>query len=141
MTRSTDTLCRFGGDEFIYLAEELVSPTQAEEVAERLLSVVAKPFSLAGTEVKQHTSVGAVVLEGTGKGWADLIEDADAALYEAKRQGTGHHVVFASTMHDQAVNRTELLRNLGHSLSSGQVSMHYQPIVDLTTREVVGFRR
>ena len=139
VTRSTDTLCRFGGDEFIYLAEELVSPTQAEEVAERLLSVVAKPFSLAGTEVQQHASVGAVVLEGTGKAWADLIGDADAALYEAKRQGTGHHVVFASTMHDQAVNRTELLRNLGHSLSSGQVSMQYQPIVDLTTREVVGF--
>jgi diguanylate cyclase (GGDEF)-like protein/PAS domain S-box-containing protein len=139
VTRSTDTLCRFGGDEFIYLAEELASPAQAEEVAERLLGVLAKPFSLAGTEVKQHASVGAVVIEGTGNAWTELIGDADAALYEAKRQGKGHHVVFASTMHDQAVNRSELLRSLGHSLSSGQVSMHYQPIVDLTTRDVVGF--
>ena len=98
VTRSTDTLCRFGGDEFIYLAEELASPAQAEEVAERLLGVLAKPFSLAGTKVQQHASIGAVVLEGTGKAWTELIGDADAALYEAKRQGKGRHVVFTSTM-------------------------------------------
>ena len=98
VTRSTDTLCRFGGDEFIYLAEELASPVQAEEVAERLLGVLAKPFSLAGTQVQQHASIGAVVLEGTGKAWTELIQDADAALYEAKRQGKGRHVVFTSTM-------------------------------------------
>jgi diguanylate cyclase (GGDEF)-like protein len=98
VTRSTDTLCRFGGDEFIYLAEELASPAQAEEVAERLLSVLAKPFSLAGTKVQQHASIGAVVLEGTGKAWTELIGDADTALYEAKRQGKGRHVVFTSTM-------------------------------------------
>ena len=98
VTRSSDTLCRFGGDEFIYLAEELASPAQAEEVAERLLSVLAKPFSLAGTKVQQHASIGAVVLEGTGKAWTELIGDADAALYEAKRQGKGRHVVFTPTM-------------------------------------------
>src|ERR1035441_4439887 len=98
VTRSTDTLCRFGGDEFIYLAEELASPAQAEEVAERLLGVLAKPFSLAGTQVQQHASIGTVVLEGTGKAWTELIGDADAALYEAKRQGKGRHVVFTSTM-------------------------------------------
>jgi diguanylate cyclase (GGDEF)-like protein/PAS domain S-box-containing protein len=98
VTRSSDTLCRFGGDEFIYLAEELASPAQAEEVAERLLGVLAEPFSLAGTQVQQHASIGTVVLEGTGKAWTELIGDADAALYEAKRQGKGRHVVFTPTM-------------------------------------------
>jgi diguanylate cyclase (GGDEF)-like protein/PAS domain S-box-containing protein len=98
VTRSSDTLCRFGGDEFIYLAEELASPAQAEEVAERLLGVLAEPFSLAGTKVQQHASIGTVVLEGTGKAWTELIGDADAALYEAKRQGKGRHVVFTPTM-------------------------------------------
>jgi diguanylate cyclase (GGDEF)-like protein/PAS domain S-box-containing protein len=98
VTRSSDTLCRFGGDEFIYLAEELASPAQAEEVAERLLGVLAEPFTLAGTQVQQHASIGTVVLEGTGKAWTELIGDADAALYEAKRQGKGRHVVFTSTM-------------------------------------------
>jgi diguanylate cyclase (GGDEF)-like protein/PAS domain S-box-containing protein len=105
VTRSTDTLCRFGGDEFLYLAEELASPAQAEEVAERLLGVLAKPFSLAGTQVQQQASIGAVVLKGTGKGWTELIQDADAALYEAKRQGKGRHVLFSPTMHNQAVGQ------------------------------------
>ena len=139
VTRSTDTLCRFGGDEFTYLAAELVSPDQAEEVAERLLGVLAKPFSLAGTQVQQHASIGVVVLEGTGKRWTDLIGDADAALYEAKRQGKGHHVLFTPTIREKAVSRFELLRDLGRSVSSGELSMHYQPIVDLTTSELVGF--
>jgi len=68
VTRSTDTLCRFGATSSSTWRGAGV-PTQAEEVAERLLGVVAKPFSLAGTEVQQHASVGAVVLEGTGKAW------------------------------------------------------------------------
>jgi len=98
VTRATDTLCRFGGDEFIYLAEELASPAQAEEVAPRLLGVLAEPFTLAGTRVQQHASIGIVVLEGTSTDWTELIGDADAALYEAKRQGKGRHVLFTSTL-------------------------------------------
>ena len=139
VTRSSDTLCRFGGDEFLYLAEELASPAQAEEVAERLLGVLAEPFSLAGTRVQQHASIGVVVLKAKSKNWADIIQNADAALYEAKRQGKGHHVVFTPTMREQAVSRFELLQDLGQSLAAGELSMHYQPIVDLTTNELVGF--
>ncbi len=101
VTRSSDTLCRFGGDEFIYLAEELASPAQAEEVAVRLLGVLAEPLSLAGTLVQQHASIGVVVLEGTGKGWTTIIQDADAALYEAKRQGKERHVVYTPTMRQE----------------------------------------
>jgi EAL domain-containing protein (putative c-di-GMP-specific phosphodiesterase class I) len=78
-------------------------------------------------------------LEGTGKAWTELIGDADAALYEAKRQGKGRHVLFTPAMHQQAVSRFALIQELGHSLQSGEISMHYQPIVDLTTSEVVGF--
>ena len=117
VTRSTDTLCRFGGDEFIYLAEELASPAQAEEVAERLLGVLAEPFSLAGTQVQQHASIGVVVFEGTSKGWTELIQDADAALYEAKRQGKGRHVLYTPTMHQQAAMLGRVLGNSGQRLA------------------------
>ena len=58
------------------------------------LGVLAEPFSLAGTQLEQHASIGVVVLEGTRKDWSELIADADAALYEAKRQGKGRHVLF-----------------------------------------------
>ena len=137
VTRSSDTLCRFGGDEFLYLAEGLTSPAQAEKVAERLLGVLAKPFSLVGEHFEQHASIGVVVFDGTSKNWTELIQDADAALYEAKRQGKGRHVLFTPTMHQ--VSRFDLVQELAHSLHSGELSMHYQPIVDLTTSEVVGF--
>ena len=139
MTRSSDTLCRFGGDEFLYLAEGLTSPAQAEEMAERLLGVLAEPFSLVGAHLEQHASIGVVVFDGTSKDCTELIQDADAALYEAKRQGKGRYVLFTPTMHQQAVSRFALVHELGHSLQSGEISMHYQPIVDLTTNEVVGF--
>jgi diguanylate cyclase (GGDEF)-like protein/PAS domain S-box-containing protein len=113
VTRSSDTLCRFGGDEFLYLAEELASPGQAEEVAERLLDVLVEPFSLAGTRVQQHASIGIVVLEGTGKGWTELIQDADAALYEAKRQGKERHVLYTPTMRQQAAMFGRVLGDSG----------------------------
>ncbi|MGD0285503.1 MAG: EAL domain-containing protein [Acidimicrobiales bacterium] len=139
VTRSSDTLCRLGGDEFLYLAEGLTSPAQAEEVAERLLGVVAEPFSLAGTQVEQHASIGVDVWEGSSKDCTELLQNADVAMYEAKRQGEGRHVVFTPAMYEDADNHFALTRELGHSLQSGEISMHYQPIVDLATSEVVGF--
>jgi GGDEF domain-containing protein len=71
------------GDDFIYLSAELVSPAQAEEVAERLLGVLVEPFSLAGTRACQHASIGVVVSDGTDKDCTEPIQDADTALYEA----------------------------------------------------------
>ncbi|MGD0944633.1 MAG: EAL domain-containing protein [Acidimicrobiales bacterium] len=139
VTRSSDTLCRLGGDEFLYLAEGLTSPAQAEDVAERLLGVVAEPFSLAGTQVEQHASIGVVVWEGTNRDCAELLQNADVAMYEAKRQSEGRHVVFTPAMYEDADNRFGLTRELGHALQSGEISMHYQPLVNLATSEVVGF--
>ena len=139
VTRSSDTLCRLGGDEFLYLAEDLTSSAQAEEVAERLLGVVAAPFSLAGVQVEQHASIGVVVWEGTSKDCTELLQNADVAMYEAKRRGESRHVVFTPAMYEDADNRFALTRELGHSLQLGEISMHYQPLVNLATSEVVGF--
>jgi diguanylate cyclase (GGDEF)-like protein/PAS domain S-box-containing protein len=139
VTRSSDTLCRLGGDEFLYLAEGLASPAQAEEVAERLLGVFANPVPLDGSFRDQRASIGVAVFDRTGKDSSELIQDADIALYEAKRKGKGRHVLFAPPMYEEAGNRFELTQELGHSLQAGELSMHYQPIVDLATTEVVGF--
>jgi diguanylate cyclase (GGDEF)-like protein/PAS domain S-box-containing protein len=139
VTRSSDTLCRFGGDEFLYLAEGLNSTAEAERVAERLLNAFSEPFSIAEAHLEQHTSIGVVVWDEGSMGFTELIQDADVAMYEAKRQGKGRHVVFAPSMHQQAVSRFALLQELRHALQTGELSMHYQPIVDLTTTAVVGF--
>ncbi len=139
VSRSTDTLCRFGGDEFLYLADGLTSPKEAEQVAQRLLVALAEPFSVAGIHIGQHASIGVVVWDATRSDSAEIVQDADVALYEAKRQGKGHHVVFTTGMHQQAVSHFALVQDLRRALSAGEVSMHYQPIVDLTVTGVVGF--
>ena len=89
VTRSSDTLCRLRGDEFLYLAEGLEFPAQAEKVAARLLGAVAEPFSLAGTRLEQRASIGIVAWEGKSKDFTELLQDADVALCDAKRQGEG----------------------------------------------------
>ena len=139
VTRATDTLCRFGGDEFLYLAEGLNSPKDAELTATRLLDALVEPFSVAGTQVEQQASIGVTVSDGTKSEKNDLVRNADVALYEAKREGKGRFVLFTPSMHQQAVDRFELVRELRQALQSGDLKMHYQPIVDLATLEIVGF--
>jgi diguanylate cyclase (GGDEF)-like protein/PAS domain S-box-containing protein len=137
--RPADTLCRFGGDEFLYLAEGLTAPDQAEDVAKRLLAVLDEPFSLAGTHLEQRASVGVVVWDKTSRDFTELLQDADAAMYEAKRHGEGSHVIFTPSMYQDAGNRFELVHELGRSLEAGDLSMQYQPFIDLNTHDVVGF--
>ncbi len=137
VTRSSDTLCRFGGDEFLYLAEGLRS--SADEVADRLLGVLGEPFLLSGVRLEQGASLGVVVYEASGRDRNELLRDADTALYEAKRQGKGRYVLFTPEMRDRTSSRFELARELRRALPSGELAMAYQPLVDLATEEVVGF--
>jgi diguanylate cyclase (GGDEF)-like protein/PAS domain S-box-containing protein len=139
VTRSADTLCRFGGDEFLYLAEGLISPSEAEDLAERLIGVIAEPYNIAGSVIEQRASVGIVIWDATCTSFSETIQNVDAALYEAKRHVRGHHVVFTPTMHQRAVSRFALVQELRQAFSAGDLVMHYQPIADLTTSEVVGF--
>jgi diguanylate cyclase (GGDEF)-like protein/PAS domain S-box-containing protein len=138
-TRASDTLCRFGGDEFLYLAEGLTSRDEADALAVRLLETIAEPFSIEGSSISQRASVGMVVWDSDDTDASEIIQNVDAALYEAKSRGRGHHVIFTPSMHQRAVNRFHLVQELRHALESGELSMHYQPIADLATGVVVGF--
>ena len=139
VTRSTDTLCRLGGDEFLYLAEGLTTAAEAEGVADRLLDVMKEPFTFSGFEIEQRVSIGVVVFDETNENYRETVQGADVALYEAKRLRRGRHVVFDPTMHEHAISRFSLVQELRHALLAGDLSMHYQPIIDLDTTEVVGF--
>ena len=139
VTRTTDTLCRFGGDEFLYLAEGITGPEEADVIAERFLRSLDEPFSVAGLSLEQRASLGAVVWDSSTTDISDVVRDADVALYEAKRLGKGRHFVYVPGMHDQLVNRFSLIQELRAAVSSGDLAMHYQPIVRLSTNEVIGF--
>jgi diguanylate cyclase (GGDEF)-like protein/PAS domain S-box-containing protein len=137
--RSADTIGRFGGDEFLYLAEGLSSPEDAVEVAERLLGALVEPFFIGGVQIEQHASIGVVVWDSASKDPAEIIRDADVALYEAKTNGKGHYVIFTPSMHQQAISRFSLVQELHQALQNGELALHYQPIVDLASSEIVGF--
>ena len=139
VTRTSDTLCRFGGDEFLYLAEGLCNADEAHVIARRLLSTLEDPFVFGDIRIEQKASVGIVVFDGESPDNVELVQNADAAMYEAKRRGHGHVALFTPQMGHDAVNRFSLVQELRHALSAGEVDMHYQPIIDLTTSSIVGF--
>jgi len=141
VTRTSDTICRFGGDEFLYLAEGLTSPSEAEKIAKRLLEALSEPFIFEDVHIEQRASVGIVVWDGasTNMTSVELVQNADASMYKAKRRGQGQLVVFTPEIRHEAVSRFALLQELRQAVDSGELEMHFQPIIDLSSSAVVGF--
>jgi diguanylate cyclase (GGDEF)-like protein/PAS domain S-box-containing protein len=138
-TRSSDTLCRFGGDEFLVLVEDIDADVELEQMADRILHALSSPFRVGDTVVMQKASIGVVPLDATAGAARSVLELADTAMYEAKRTGKGRRVVFDPEFYERAVERFELAQDLGPGLERGELSMHYQPLVDLRSGAVVGF--
>jgi len=137
--RSSDTAARFGGDEFVVLLEDLDSTDTATEVAERVLEDLRKPLVVAGKELVVRGSIGISILAGSSTIGADeLIRDADAAMYIAKRDGKGSYRLFEPEMHAGVLARLELRADLQRGLDGGQFELHYQPIIRLADGRVAG---
>jgi diguanylate cyclase (GGDEF)-like protein/PAS domain S-box-containing protein len=139
VARPSDTLCRFGGDEFLYLAEGLTTMAESGEIARRFLATLEAPFSFGSGELTQRASIGIVVWDATSSETFDLIQNADVALYEAKRQHKGSYQAFDESMRRLVAARFTLNQELCQALQNGELSMHYQPIIELETQEIVGF--
>ncbi len=137
--RSSDTAARFGGDEFVVLLEDLDGTETAVEVAERVLEDLRQPLMVAGKELVVRGSIGISILEGDSPASADeLIRDADAAMYIAKRDGKGGYRLFEPEMHAGVLARLELRADLQRALDGGQFDLYYQPIVRLADSVVAG---
>ncbi len=139
--RDDDTLARLGGDEFaIMLDGTAADPAQVNEVARRVIQTVAKPYLLDGHEALIGTSIG-IALCGPNDGHADpavLLRQADLALYRAKAHQRGSSCFFQPGM-DAALNRRkEMEGDLRRALIEGGLDLHFQPLVTLTPRRIVG---
>src|SRR5271155_56538 len=132
-------LSRMGGDEFTILLEEVSDPSNAMRVAERILSAVAEPFLVEGREVRTSASVGIALSKPTHERAEDLLVDADVAMRRAKAMGGLRCEVFDEAVHTRAVNRLKLESELREALEKRQFRVHYQPIVQLATRQIAGF--
>ena len=137
--RPGDTAARLGGDEFVVLAEVLAHPEEAMVLAERLRKTLTAPFALGGRQVAIRASIGiAMVWPGDQVTGEELLRNADVAMYVAKSAGQGGHAEFKPHMHEAALARLEMESELRSALSDGQLELHYQPIVGLPGRQVVG---
>ncbi len=135
--RPGDTLARLGGDEFVVLCEDLHGAAQAEAVAERLIAAVSAPFDLGGRRIEVTASVG-IAFSGPGQDIPNgLLRDADFAMYQAKRRGGGRHQVVDPAARLARDSRDALERDLQQAQCREQLTLVYQPIVDVRTADLV----
>jgi diguanylate cyclase (GGDEF)-like protein/PAS domain S-box-containing protein len=139
VTRASDTVARFGGDEFVVVCDQLTSERQLFEVVERLSGELTKPFVLEGHEVIVTASLGlAVAPVGEDVESEALIRDADTAMYRAKEKGRARVEIFDEAMRERASERIEVQGDLRLGLHHGQLKPWFQPVVDVRTGRVVG---
>src|SRR4029079_5523859 len=136
----TDTVARFGGDEFAVLLDGVTGSEDAADAAARILRALDMPVELEGKNVVPRASVGICLVgqELETPEAEDLLRNADVAMYMAKRDSKGRYRVFEPTMHQRVVERLELRSDLQHALSLDQLELHYQPVVRLAGRDILG---
>lgn len=136
-TRGCDTVARLGGDEFAILLRGVREQADVAIVAERVARSLEEPLGVGGTDVRVGASIG-IAFGGPATAADDLLRQADAAMYAAKHGGKGRHVIFEESMHQAALERLVLESDLRRALERGELELHYQPIIHLGTRRIVG---
>ncbi|WCB96213.1 hypothetical protein DSM104299_04969 [Baekduia alba] len=137
--RASDTAARFGGDEFAVLLEDIEGVQEAADAAERIMEAISAPLSAAHKELAVRCSLGIAIAPDDGTADADeLIRDADAAMYIAKRDGKGGYRLFEPEMHEGVLQRLELRTDLQRALATDQLELYYQPVIRLGDGTISG---
>ncbi|MFT4604826.1 MAG: diguanylate cyclase (GGDEF)-like protein/PAS domain S-box-containing protein [Rhodothermales bacterium] len=134
-----DLVARIGGDEFAVLLHGVQSRNDALEKASRMAQVLTKPFQVTGRTLPCSASLGLVMGDVRYHDSAELLRDADTAMYEAKRTARGTAVVFSEAMHDDVKRRFRLESDLACAVPNDELELYYQPIVDLKDGHLAGF--
>jgi diguanylate cyclase (GGDEF)-like protein/PAS domain S-box-containing protein len=137
--RDVDTIARLGGDEFAVLVDDLESPDEARQVAQRILESLVSPVLVSGRSVAIGVSVGIAFGGAPDDTSEGLLGAADSAMYRAKREGKGCYREFEASMHTAAVERMDLEQSLRSAVLEPGFTVHYQPVVDARSGTVVAF--
>ncbi len=136
--RTHDLLARMGGDEFTVLAEDLADASDVIAVADRILVALSEPVRLGEQEVFVSASIGIAYVDGRYGSAADVLRDADSAMYRAKKSGGLRYAFFDESMFAGAVRSLKLQMDLRRAVERSEFAVYYEPIVDLRTHEIVG---
>ena len=128
-TRDSDTVARIGGDEFVLLAEDVSDVADCASLANRVIQVLAQPLEVQGHQVTLSGSVGVALYPEHGDR-LKLVQNADAAMYTAKRAGGNTYALFESRMNEGLQDQLSLQQDLRHALERGELQLHYQPKID-----------
>ncbi len=135
----TDTLARFGGDEFAILIPKIAGVDWAIQRAKAVLQAMEPTFHLEAQTIFVTVSIGIVLGSNDYKRAEHLMRDADTAMYQAKSTGRGHYRLFEPTMHIAALQQLELESALRRAIAQSEFQVYYQPIVDLQRGTISGF--
>jgi diguanylate cyclase (GGDEF)-like protein len=136
--RPGDTLARISGDEFVILCEDLEGEAQVEAIAARIDAALAVPFVLSTTTVAMTASVGIAFAGRDDQIPEELLQDADVAMYQAKRQGGARHQIIDLREQHLAEQRASLQRDLRGAAARGELRTEYQPIVASASGRIAG---
>jgi diguanylate cyclase (GGDEF)-like protein len=137
--RKSDTLARLGGDEFTVILTSLHAKEEAASAAKALLDVLAPPFFVDGHQLTIGASVGISVFPENGKDADELMQQADSAMYAAKRDGKNRAMYFTPELGSVVRERLSLENELRHAIERGEISVHYQPEFDVLSKHLVRF--
>ena len=136
--RATDTVSRLGGDEFVILLSEVTHEQDAAVCADKLLQAIRMPYVLDDHELHVTASIGIVVHPGDGTEVEALLQNADSAMYEAKKHGRNNYQFYRSDLNSSASERQALESGLRHAIERQELELYYQPIVSLSTGAIAG---
>jgi len=136
--RSSDTIARLGGDEFIVVIPDLHEADHAGKIAQKILNTISRHYVIRDIEVHTTVSIGISLFPDDGTANEELISNADVAMYRAKESGKNTYQFFAPTMNKSSYERWTIENKLRRALERQEFVLHYQPQIDVTTKQIIG---
>lgn len=136
--RSSDTVCRQGGDEFLVILGGMPDGDAIADVAVKLTQLLTDPYKLGGLDVTVTSSIGIALFPEDGADFDTLLKKADMAMYRAKESGRNAFRFFDTEMNSSVVEHLHLISGMRQALASQEFTLHYQPQFDLASGAVVG---
>jgi diguanylate cyclase (GGDEF)-like protein len=138
MLNPSDMVARIGGDEFAIILKNVATTAKAQKVARRIFDSIAQPFSLDGNTISIRVNIGIAPCDAEYDTPEEILRDADIAMHYAK-EDVGGVAVFTKDLRTRFLERVRLENDLRNAAGNGELSMHYQPLIDLQYGGIIGF--